>query len=264
MEELRCKVILLGDGNVGKTCLLHSYANGLEYLARRENYNPTLLENYELLLPINDSNKETTGPKTVRLSSWDTAGQEEFDELRRMCYITSASRSREENIGHSGVVSSCEVSVFILCFAWDDPQSLTSVQMRWYREIRRVEHEMAYSNNNNRGRRPFNVLLCGTKFDLRVEADNRGITQGMVTREEAYTVQQSIKADALVWCSSKTGLGVRDVFHTAVLLWLQDQPLYMSSQLGVCAQNDSSTCEDDDTVETHGVGVTAGRSCQLL
>ncbi|ORC85374.1 putative rho-like GTP binding protein [Trypanosoma theileri] len=263
MGELRCKVILLGDGKVGKTCLLYSYANGLEYLARREDYNPTLLENYELLLPINESNKNTTEPKTVRLSSWDTAGQEEFDELRRMCYTNNVSRGRKENV-QSRVVSSCEVSVFILCFAWDDPQSLTSVQMRWYREIRRVEHEMAYSNNDNRRRRPFNVLLCGTKFDLRVEADNRGITQGMVTREQAYTVQQSIKANALVWCSSKTGLGVRDVFHTAVLLWLQDQPLYMNPQLRIYAQDDSLTCEDDDTVETNDVGVTARSSCQLL
>ncbi|KEG14304.1 putative rho-like GTP binding protein [Trypanosoma grayi] len=263
MEPLRCKVVLLGDGKVGKTCLLHSYANGLEYLAKRRDYNKTLLENYELLLPINDGEEGGGSSRLVRLSSWDTAGQEEFDELRRMCYTSST--SPVELSGAWSVpppLPVCEVSVLILCFAWDDPQSLTSVQMRWYREIRRLEHEMTFSSSTTH-RRPFNVVLCGTKFDLRVEADQRGTKDGMVTREQAYNVQQSINADALVICSSKMGLGVQDVFHTALLLWLQNQSPY-TGRLISTSPNDSMSCKGGNTTEKRSALIVARRSCHLL
>ncbi|KAF8284131.1 putative rho-like GTP binding protein [Trypanosoma cruzi] len=275
-ETLHCKVILLGDGKVGKTCLQYSFANGLEYLAGYREYQKTAIENYELLLPINDSNEGVGGSRIVRLGLWDTAGQEEFDELRRMCYTSTVAPVAQAGDGNaSGAAgnpkppsspSPCDVSVFILCFAWDDPHSLTNVQMRWYREIRRVEQDLAFLGNGSHYR-PFNVLLCGTKFDLRVDADQRGITEGMVTREQAYTVQKSIKADALVTCSSKTGFGVRDVFHTAMLLWLQRQPQYareLTPNFLEALPIDGDCDNDNGVVDTPNKQSIERQSCQLF
>ncbi|RNF26297.1 rho-like GTP binding protein [Trypanosoma conorhini] len=273
MGPLRCKVVLLGDGKVGKTCLQYSFAHGLDYLARHQGYHKTAIENYELLLPINDGEGGAGGPQAVSLALWDTAGQEECEELRRMCHLGGVMPADEaedsEACASAGGPTAlpsplqCDVSVFILCFAWDDPHSLTSLQMRWYREIRRVEQAVGPLRNGSHGR-PFTVVLCGTKFDLRTKADRRGITAGLVTREQAYTVQQSIGADALVVCSSKTGFGVRDVFHTAVLLWLQKQPAY-TQRLAPATPREALTLGGGDELprspSNHRI---AKRSCQLF
>ncbi|ESL07869.1 rho-like GTP binding protein [Trypanosoma rangeli SC58] len=272
MEPLHCKVILLGDGKVGKTCLQYSFANGLEYLARHRDYHRAAVENYELQLPINDRDGGADCPPALRLGLWDIVGQEDF-ERRRMCHLNSVAPDDEAGDcdEHAGVCEpkdsspllQCDVSAFILCFAWDDPHSLTNVQMRWYRELRRVQQAAAFLRNGSHCR-PFSVVLCGTKFDLRVEADRRGITEGTVTWELARTVQQSINADALVVCSAKTGFGVRDVFHTAILLWLQNQPAYMKGLTPTPSREALAINDGDEVHHLPSKRRITKRSCRLL
>jgi len=57
------KLVVVGDGAVGKTCLLISYANN----SFPDDYVPTVFDNYVVTL--------TAGEQQIELGLWDTAGQ---------------------------------------------------------------------------------------------------------------------------------------------------------------------------------------------
>ncbi|KAL6043482.1 putative RHO1 - GTP-binding protein of the rho subfamily of ras-like proteins [Balamuthia mandrillaris] len=100
------KLVVVGDGAVGKTCLLLSYAQNRP--PATDEYIPTIFENYVVCL--------TAGDDIIELSLWDTAGQEEYDRLRPLSY------------GNADVV--------LLCFSVDNPTSFENVTSRWSPELR--------------------------------------------------------------------------------------------------------------------------------
>ena len=61
--KLRKKLVIVGDGECGKTSLL-MVQSGLPF---PEDYQPTIFENYVSRIEV--------GSKLVELSLWDTAGQ---------------------------------------------------------------------------------------------------------------------------------------------------------------------------------------------
>jgi len=94
----------VGDGAVGKTCLLISYANN----RFPKEYVPTVFDNYVVNL--------TAGDETIELGLWDTAGQEEYDRIRPLSYGNA--------------------DVFLLCFSVVGPTSYENVTSKWFNEIR--------------------------------------------------------------------------------------------------------------------------------
>ena len=66
--------MVVGDGGVGKTCILSVYAND-EF---PKEYVPTIRENFRMNVLIGDAMRE--------LELYDTAGQEDYAKLRPLCY----------------------------------------------------------------------------------------------------------------------------------------------------------------------------------
>lgn len=104
MEILKRKLVIVGDGNCGKTCLLIVFSKDVF----PEDYIPTVFDTYVTDVQVDG--------KHVLLSLWDTAGQEDFDRLRPISYP--------------------DTDVVLICFSVDSPDSLDNVLDSWYPEIR--------------------------------------------------------------------------------------------------------------------------------
>jgi small GTP-binding protein len=103
MSTITIKLVVVGDGAVGKTCLLISYAKN-EF---PQDYVPTVFDNY--VVNVN------AGDQTIELGLWDTAGQEEYDRLRPLSYANA--------------------NVFLICFSLVNPTSYDNVTAKWYPEL---------------------------------------------------------------------------------------------------------------------------------
>ncbi|KAK0433729.1 small GTPase superfamily [Armillaria borealis] len=103
--DLKRKLVVVGDGGCGKTCLLIVYAEN----RFPEAYIPTVFENY--VTQVHFEGKE------IELALWDTAGQEEYDRLRPLSYPES--------------------NVILIVFSIDFPTSLGNVLDKWYPERQR-------------------------------------------------------------------------------------------------------------------------------
>uniref|UniRef100_A0A667X2A8 Rho-related GTP-binding protein RhoA-C n=1 Tax=Myripristis murdjan TaxID=586833 RepID=A0A667X2A8_9TELE len=94
MAAIRKKLVIVGDGACGKTCLLIVFSKD----QFPEVYVPTVFENYVADIEVDS--------KQVELALWDTAGQEDYDRLRPLSYP--------------------DTDVILMCFSIDSPDSLVS------------------------------------------------------------------------------------------------------------------------------------------
>nr|CAB3265569.1 RhoA protein [Phallusia mammillata] len=104
MASIRKKLVIVGDGACGKTCLLIVFSKD----QFPEVYVPTVFENYVADIEVD--------AKQVELALWDTAGQEDYDRLRPLSYP--------------------DTDVILMCFSIDSPDSLENIPEKWTPEVR--------------------------------------------------------------------------------------------------------------------------------
>ncbi|KAK6177773.1 hypothetical protein SNE40_015808 [Patella caerulea] len=102
-SDTRKKLIIVGDGECGKTCLLIVFCR--DHFP--EVYVPTVFENYVSDIEVDN--------RSVQLTLLDTAGQEVYDRLRPLSYPNT--------------------DVILMCFSIDEPDSLINISERWKPEI---------------------------------------------------------------------------------------------------------------------------------
>lgn len=189
------KIVVVGDGAVGKTCLLVVYAHPSNEFP--DGYVPTIFDNYNCDVEINS--------KVENLSLWDTAGQEEYDELRPMSYNNT--------------------DVFIVCYSVVSKNSYRNVIEKWMPELR----------THAKDPKKLRVILCGTKTDLRRNDQNGTTTSSSnefleneednnayveYSKKDGMELAKRIKAYKYIECSAKLNEGVKEVFDQAIICHL--------------------------------------------
>ncbi|KAG7214114.1 hypothetical protein KM043_001472 [Ampulex compressa] len=174
--DRRIKVVLVGDGAVGKTSLVVSYStNGFP-----GEYVPTAFDNYNVVVNVDGQ------PLNVQLC--DTAGQDDFDPLRSLCYP--------------------ETDVFLVCFSVVCPSSYHSVETRWINEVRKYCPTAP-------------IILVGTKSDLR--SDVRFVLQlarygqAPITTAQGHQLAQRLGAVSYVETSALTQHDLKEAFDQAIV-----------------------------------------------
>ncbi|WRX26503.1 Small GTPase - like 10 [Theobroma cacao] len=126
------KCVTVGDGAVGKTCMLISYTSN----TFPTDYVPTVFDNFSANVVVDGS--------TVNLGLWDTAGQEDYNRLRPLSYrgadvfllaFSLISKASYENIYKKAILPASQL-------------------LQWIAELRHYAPNVP-------------IVLVGTKLDLR-------------------------------------------------------------------------------------------------
>lgn len=203
IRQVKC--VLVGDGAVGKTSLIHGYTTN----AYPKEYMPTAYDKYRVVVNVNN--------KPIRLQICDTAGQDDFDALRPLCYPRT--------------------DVFLLCFSVVYPTSFYNIAEKWIYEIKHYCPKVP-------------VLLVGTQSDLRT--DINVLIELAEYKEQPITVQQakalaaSIGAVSYVECSALTQRNLKEVFDTALLAVLRAGSKLESLSLDSQAKSNKAAVINDN------------------
>ncbi|XP_072170031.1 cell division control protein 42 homolog [Diadema setosum] len=178
--DTKLKCVLVGDGAVGKTSLVVSYTtNGYPV-----QYVPTAFDNYSVVIRVDS--------KPIKLQICDTAGQDDFDSLRPLCYP--------------------QTDVFLLCFSVVSPTSFHNVLEKWLPEIRQHNPKTP-------------ILLIGTQCDLRTDVnvliDLAKHQERPICEEEAALRASRINAVKYIECSALTQHNLKEVFDDVILTGLE-------------------------------------------
>ena len=103
-----CKVVLLGESGVGKTCIISRYINGT-YEEDLMSTNGASYASKNLTFPKYDN-------KIIKFEIWDTAGQEKYRALNQIFYK--------------------DASICVLVYDVTNESSFKALQEYWYQQVK--------------------------------------------------------------------------------------------------------------------------------
>merc|ERR1711934_730401 len=156
-----CKALIVGDGAIGKTCLLSRFTNdAIEWDNDGEpEYEPTTFNNFIL-------NWKTDEGEELEVEMWDTAGQEAFEQLRKLSYPGT--------------------DIFLVGYSTISTVSLNNIEHKWVPEIKESNSPKPW------------IIVVGTKADLRESQKDKAVAVSA-----AEDMAKKIEACALIDTSAK-------------------------------------------------------------
>ncbi|XP_030643196.1 rho-related GTP-binding protein RhoV-like [Chanos chanos] len=174
-QEPTIRCMLVGDGAVGKTSMIISYISS----GFPSNYYQTAFDVY--------TGKVRVDGTPLKIQLLDTAGQEEYDRFRSLCYP--------------------HTDVFLLCFSVVNPDSFHNISTKWIPQLRAHNPTLP-------------IVLVGTQSDLRhdvnvlVRLDKFQVAP--VPAYQARRLAEQIQAQDYVECSALTQKSLKEAFDTAI------------------------------------------------
>ncbi|KAH8824542.1 P-loop containing nucleoside triphosphate hydrolase protein [Flagelloscypha sp. PMI_526] len=171
----RFKLVIVGDGAVGKTCLLMTFHRG-DF--PHEPFLPTVFEDYVTEVQVEQLK--------IELALFDTAGQEEYERLRPLAYAGS--------------------HVILIAYSIDCPDSLENVEYKWIPELQHFipKHPIILVGCKK-----------DTRNDAKVLKNLEGLGQQIISTEEGKAVASKIGARHFFECSATTKEGVTEIFEAS-------------------------------------------------
>ncbi|ORX56340.1 hypothetical protein DM01DRAFT_1382597 [Hesseltinella vesiculosa] len=176
-NPIRRKLVIVGDGGVGKTALVRCFV--MNELALDGQYIATIFENHVIDVKC--------GSKNVELTIWDTAGQEDFDRIRYLAYP--------------------DTDAVVICFSVDDPQSLENVLELWVPEVQTYCRGLPYLLVGCKS-----DLRADAKLIQQLAEKN----ESPIMYRKGFEIAQQIGACGYVETSARLGLNVEAAFLQAV------------------------------------------------
>ena len=213
--DLKC--IAIGDGAVGKTSLLFTYALN-EYPAD-SGYVPTVFDNHTKIHLYNGK------PHAIKL--WDTAGKEDYDRLRPLAYP--------------------HTDVFLVCFNLVCKTSFITLKEKWIPEIEYhapgvpfliigckddLRKAQIWGNKDNINKLVHGYLRLNYKNKIPLDIfgvfemyliieKEKEIEYEVITDIEAEQLCKELGGDKYLYCSSKELRGLNEIFDQVCVSWEQ-------------------------------------------
>lgn len=180
-EAARKKLVVVGDGTCGKTCLLIAFTKN-EF---PEKYIPTIFESYVSEITIDDQ-------RVIKMALWDTAGQEDYELLRPLSYPNT--------------------DVLLICFAINNRDSFENVTEKWIPEIKSYCPGTPYLLVGTK----IDLRTSENSFNHNSSSSDTGRST-IVMQTEGVKLAKAIEAYDYAECSAKTKVGIYQVFEKAAI-----------------------------------------------
>lgn len=105
MTSVKCKIVIVGDSECGKTSLIQRYIKE----TFNEVYSPTAFDTYNTTYHVSETYK-------IQMSLWDTSGSHRYDSVRPLSYA--------------------DADLIMICFSVAEPDSMDHAISRWASEVR--------------------------------------------------------------------------------------------------------------------------------